>query len=152
MPVFINAQKNNHMENVTAQEQQNMDTVLRLLNNFKAGNLDVLDELVHDDFINHHAEEGMQDKAGFSKIVEMVHGAFSSFDEFDLKPAHLFAKGNMVAMMDQGEGKLNGEVYRHTDIHIFIMKDGKMYQHWNSFGLPCQKDVLMNFMPEKAAG
>ena len=134
------------MENITNQEKQNMDTILKLLGSFSDGNTNNLDDLIHDEFKNHHAPEGLQDKAGFHEIVKMVHGAFSSFDEINLTPTHLFTKGEMVAMMDSGSGKKNGNVYLHKDIHIFRMKDGKMYEHWNSFGLPTQRDVLMDFL------
>lgn len=136
------------MENVTAEERQNMDTIASLLQSFGTGNTDKLGELIHDDFKNHHAPEGLQDKAGFYEIVKMVNGAFSSFDEMDLKSNQLFAKGDSVAMMDLGTGKRKGKLYTHKDIHIFKMKDGKMYEHWNSFGLPTQRDILMNFLEE----
>ncbi|MGI9542367.1 MAG: ester cyclase [Cyclobacteriaceae bacterium] len=133
---------------VTEQENRNMGTIATILQSFGTGNTDKLDELIHDDFKNHNAPEGLQDKAGFYEIVKMVNGAFSSFDELDLKPAQLFAKGDSVAMMDLGTGKRKGKVYTHKDIHIFKMKDGKMYEHWNSFGLPSQRDLLMNFLEE----
>ena len=135
-----------NMENVTEQEQRNMDTILSLVSNFNVGHTDILDDLIHDDFKNHHGREGLQDKAGFYEIVKTISAAFSTMEGFKVTPIHLFAKGDMVAMMDVGEGTKNGRAYRHKDIHIFRMKDGKMYEHWNSFGLPCHKDMLMKFM------
>lgn len=125
-----------------------MDTILSLVNNFNVGNLEILNRLVHNDFKNHHAPEGLQDKAGFYEIVKMISQSFSTVEGFRVTPVHIFAKGDMVAMMDVGEGTKNGKTYQHKDIHIFIMKDGKMYEHWNSFGLPCQREVLMKFMEE----
>lgn len=74
----------------------------------------------------------------------MVYRTFSQFDEIDLKPQVLLAKDDQVAMMDTGTGKFNGKSYRHDDIHVFIMKNGQLFEHWNSFNLPCQRDVLMN--------
>lgn len=135
--------------NVTASEiteKRNMTTIRTLLNGFNTGNTEQLNQLVHKDFINHYAADGMRDRAGFHKIVKMVHSIFASFDSLELKPVLLFAKGNFVAMMDVGTGKKNGKTYTHTDIHIFKMKDGKMIEHWNSFGLPMQKQKLMDFM------
>ena len=49
--------------------------------------------LVHDDFVNHNAPEGVQDKQGSKEIIKMVHDTFSQFDKLDLKPEVLFAKG-----------------------------------------------------------
>ena len=49
-------------------------------------------------------------------------------------------------MMDTGTGKRNGKTYRHDDIHVYRLKDEQMYEHWHSFKLPCQREVLMNFM------
>jgi len=133
---------------VSNEEKVNMETIAKLLEGFGTGNTEQLDALIHDDFKNHNAPEGLQDKAGFYEIVKSVNKAFSSFDELDLKPAQLFAKGNMVAMMDLGIGMRNGKVYTHKDIHIFKMKNGKMLEHWNSFGLPSQRELLMNFLEE----
>lgn len=133
-------------DHMTERELQNVTAIGRLLEGFTTGNTDQVDELVHDDFVNHNAPEGVKDKQGFKEIIKMVHGTFSQFDALDLKPEVLFAKGDMVAMMDTGTGMRNGKTYRHDDIHVFRMKDGQMYEHWNSFNLPCQRDILMNFM------
>ncbi len=134
--------------NMTETEKRNVETITRLVKGFASGNTAQIDKLVHPDFVNHHAPEGLRDRAGFHEIVKQVHSAFSSFDEFALEPTHVFSKGDYVAMMDQGGGKRKGKPYTHVDIHIFIMKDGMMFQHWNSFGLPCQRDILMNLMAE----
>lgn len=131
-----------------AQEQRNVDTIKQILQGFKTGNVAQIDELVHEDFVNHHAPEGVRNREGFKQIVQQVHAMFSSFDDFDLQAAHIFGKGNYVAMMDQGRGTKNGKPYQHVDIHIFIMEDGKMKEHWNSFGLPSQQDILMKFMQD----
>ncbi len=129
-------------------EKSNLETIGKLLQGFSTGNTDQINELVHEDFKNYHAPEGLQDRAGFHEIVKQVSSTFGSFDELDLKPAHLFAKGDYVAMMDVGSGVRNGKEYSHVDIHIFKLKDGKMYEHWNSFGLPSQRDILLKFMQE----
>ena len=113
---------------------------------FTTGNTEQVDELIHDDFVNHNAPEGVKDKQGFKEIIKMVYSTFSQFDELDLKPQVLFAKEDQVAMMDTGSGKYKEKAYRHDDIHVFKMKDGQLYEHWNSFNLPCQRDVLMNLM------
>jgi len=134
------------MEHLTEKEQKNIEVIGKLLQGFTTGNTDQVDTLVHYDFINHNAPEGVRDKQGFKEIIKMVHGTFSQFDELDLKPEVMFAKGDMVAMMDTGGGKRNSKTYRHDDIHVFKMKDGQMFEHWNSFNLPCQREVLMNFM------
>lgn len=130
----------------TETEKHNLETVRRLLRGFADGNLEQIDEIVHEDFTNHHAPEGLQDRDGFRTIVEQVHGAFSALDSFSLEPAQLFARGDHVAMLDIGQGTMAGQTYRHRDIHIFVMKDGRMFEHWNSFGLPSQRDQLMAFM------
>ncbi len=133
-------------EQYTETEKKNMETVRRLLHGFADGNVEQIDELVHKNFTNHNAPEGLQDRDGFRTIVERAHGAFSTFDTFKLNPVQLFAKDDHVAMMDVGEGSKDGRPYCHADIHLFVMKDGKMFEHWNSFGLPSQHDQLMTFL------
>ncbi len=136
------------MDNLTEIEQKNIQTIGRLLQGFTTGNTDQVDELVHNDFVNHNAPDGVKDKEGFKEIIKMVFGTFSEFDSLNLKPEILFAKDDMVTMMDTGTGERNGKTYLHNDIHIFKMKDGQMIEHWNSFNLPRQQEVLMNFMQE----
>ncbi|WP_411030134.1 ester cyclase [Spongiimicrobium sp. 3-5] len=134
------------MSNLTEVERKNIEAIGKLLQGFTTGNTDQVDTLVHDDFMNHNAPEGVKDKAGFKEIIKMVYGTFSQFETLDLSPEILFAKDNWVAMMGTGTGKRNGKIYKHADIHIFKMKNGQMLEHWNSFNLPCQREVLMNFM------
>ncbi len=136
------------MENSEEKEKQHINTIGQLLQGFMTGNTDQVDDLVHDGFINHNAPEGLRDKKGFKEIIKMVYSTFSQFDNLDLKPEVLFAKDDMVAMMDTGFGLRNGKEYRHDDIHVFKMKEGKMFEHWNSFNLPCQRDILTKFMEE----
>jgi ketosteroid isomerase-like protein len=138
--------KNVEMDNYTDKEKGNIEVIRRLLQGFTTGNTDQVDELIHDDFVNHNAPKEVKDKQGFKEIIKMVYGTFSQFERLDLKPQVLFAKDDQVAMMDTGIGTFKGEPYRHDDIHVFKMKDGQLFEHWNSFNLPCQRDVLMNLM------
>ncbi len=131
----------------TEQEIKNMETIKGILNCFVSGDTEPLDGLVHDSFINHHAPQGMQDKAGFFNIVSNINGMFSSFR---VEATHLFAKDNYVSMMDTSYGKLGQGEYSHVDFHVFIMKDGKMYEHWNSYGLPCARDMMTAFVEENS--
>ncbi len=145
---MVEEQVEARLAEIEATEKANMETIGKLLQGFSSGDTEQINELVHADFKNYHAPEGLQDRAGFHEIVKQVNGIFGSFDEIDLKPAHLFAKGDYVAMMDVGSGTRNGKEYSHVDIHIFKLKDGKMYEHWNSFGLPSQRNILMKFIEE----
>jgi len=137
--------KINEMESV---EEANKNAILNLLQSFGTGDDSEIDQYIHPDFTNHHAPEGLQDRDGFHQIVKQVSDIFSQFESLDLKPVHLFAKGDYVAMMDAGTGVKNGKEYKHVDIHIFKMKDNKMHEHWNSFPLTSQQDILMNFIEE----
>jgi ketosteroid isomerase-like protein len=133
---------------MTQSEQQNVDTVAKLLNGFMTGNTDQVNTLVHDDFTDHFVPDGFKTKEGFKQTVKMAHEAFSQFDTLKLKPEIMFAQGDMVAMMDLGSGTRNGKSYQHVDIHIFKFKDGQLHEHWNSFNLPRQGEILMKFMKE----
>ena len=44
---------------MTKKEKQNVETIRKLVQGFADGNLAQIDDLVHEDFINHHAPEGM---------------------------------------------------------------------------------------------
>ena len=136
------------MDSLTDKEKKNIAVIGRLLEGFTSGNTQQVDELIHDDFVNHNAPKGVKDKQGFKEIIKMVYSTFSQFDELDLQPQVLFAKEDQVALMDTGTGTFRGKPYRHNDIHVFKMKNGQLFEHWNSFNLPCQRDVLMNLVRE----
>lgn len=133
----------------TEQELKNIESIRKILmQGFQQGDTTVIDEVVHDDYIDHYVTPEINNKAGFKEIVKMVNGAFSQFDELNLKPEVIFAKSDFVAMMDTGGGKKNGKEYRHVDIHIFRFENGLLREHWNSFNLPVQREVLMQFLQE----
>lgn len=125
-------------------EQKNIAAIKGILNCFATGDTEKLDDFVHPDFLNHLAPEGMQDREGFHEIVRSVGG---SFDSFRVDAFIIFAKGDKVAMLDKAYGEKNGHQYGdHLDFHIFRMEDGKMREHWNSFGLSSQRDKMMAFL------
>ena len=127
-------------------EQRNMQSIKGLLAAFGSGNTDHIDDFIDPEFINHMAPEGLQDRAGFHEIVKRVNSAFSLFESYKVEPAHIFSKGDYVAMMDIGHGVKNGEAVNHTDIHLFKMRDGRLLEHWNSFNLPSQGVQLQKFL------
>jgi len=137
------------IEKIEVKEKKNIESVIGLLTAFGTGETDKIDEYIHEDFVNHMAPEGLKDRAGFHKIVKNVNSVFAMFDSYDVKPAHIFSKGDYVAMMDLGFGVKNGNEFKHTDFHIFKMKDGKLLEHWNSFKLDSQEKNLQKFLAEK---
>ncbi len=137
---------NAEITEIEKKEKQNITSILGLLAAFGSGNTDKINSYIHKDFVNHMAPEGLKDRSGFHEIVKNVNASFSLFDSYDVKPEHIFSKGDYVAMMDVGHGVKNGKEFNHTDIHIFKMKDGKLFEHWNSFRLPSQEVKLTKFL------
>ena len=124
----------------TEQEQANMKTILKILEVWSGvESPDRLMELVHEDFTNHFAPPGRRDRASFIEAVKGVRGAMQSFEA---KSVTIFARGDWVAMRDESRGQHANGTFSGDDIHIFRMKDGKMYEHWNSFGLDNQLQKL----------
>ena len=112
------------------------DVVRRITNEaFMSGNVDVIDDLVADDYVDNDPLPGLEGKAGMKQLATMVVGAFS--DRKMLKD-DLYETGDVVvedwAMTGRHTGeflgvKPQGNEVTVRGIDIWRIRDGKVIEH-----------------------
>lgn len=103
---------------------------------FGQGNVELIDELVHEDYVDHGGIQGDMDRDGLKDFVQAVHAALSD-TEATLERA--VVDGNQIAWRWSMRGKHTGEfmgipasgnVIEVTGNDIGVMRDGKIAEAW----------------------
>jgi steroid delta-isomerase-like uncharacterized protein len=88
--------------------QENIAASQRLIEEaFNQGNLDVIDELVTDDFVDHDALMGDQDVAG---AKQSIAGYREAFPDIRIEIEDVFAAGDKVVYRWTGNGTFENEL------------------------------------------
>lgn len=100
-------------------------------------NVDVVDELVAEDFLNHAAPPGRQrGRQGLKDVVRMFEGAFP---DFRYEVEDVISEGEKIAVRDAFTGTHQGDFMgipatgnRVTmeAIHIYRFNEGRLAEHW----------------------
>lgn len=113
--------------------------VLRRFNEevFGKGKVELVDELVHPDFVDHTPPERVPpDRDGLKRFVEAVHAAFS---DTDASLERLVVEGEQVAWRWQMSATHTGEFMgvpasgnriEITGNDLGVMRDGKLAEMW----------------------
>jgi len=119
-------------------ESENKETVIRFNKEFlEQGNIEVLKEIVADDFINHTAAGTVPSNVeGLKQFIAMLHKGFSGFH---IHIHEQVAENDLVATRKTIEAKHTGEIMGHKATGkqvIFNVMDfvrlcnGKYIEHW----------------------
>jgi predicted SnoaL-like aldol condensation-catalyzing enzyme len=101
-----------------ANTERNKQTVARLFDAFRAGDVDAFDELIAEDYVQHNpqADNGLQAVKEFFRPVGPVDmEVYRVIAEGDLVSAHVHYKNWNMAAVD---------IWRFNN-------DGKMIEHWD---------------------
>ena len=129
------------------------DIVRRLTNEaFIGGNVQVIDELLADDFVSHDAPPGMAGtRAAFRALAEMVVTALSDrnveFDEYiDATDGRVVESWAMTATHTGDLFGLpgSGQQVRIRGVEIFRCADAKIVEHWGAVDM---SDVFEKAQP-----
>ena len=120
--------------------EQNKRLVTRALNEvFGGGNLAVVDEIFHPDFINHEA--GPRTPAGPEGLKMTVAWLRAAFNDVHYDIEDLIAEGDRVVARVTSSGHHTGQFigvpatgrrFEVEQIHIYRISDGKIIEHWSS--------------------
>ncbi|GAA3149344.1 ester cyclase [Nonomuraea roseoviolacea] len=121
------------------------DVIRRIVREvFEQGNVEVVDELLAEDFVDHslqHARffSAASDREGFKQMALMARNGLSGLKaELDL----VVAEGDLVAARVLATGVHDGPLMGVpptgkpvdlADFHYFRFKNGKVSEHWNQF-------------------
>ncbi|MGH2967431.1 MAG: ester cyclase [Solirubrobacterales bacterium] len=112
-----------------------------LLNRFydeiNAGNLDVIDGLVADDFVEHEEFPGISpDKEGVRQFFSMFR---SAFPDMRMEAHEVLAEGDLLCCRGTMSGTQQGEFmgvppsgkhFEVTGFDLLRVRDGKVTEHW----------------------
>jgi steroid delta-isomerase-like uncharacterized protein len=109
---------------------------------FNRGNVDVIDELVADDFVEHDPMPGATpDREGFKA---MVRGLREAFPDLHLDVEDQLVDGDRIAerwsCTATHEGEFMGipATHRHVEVHgmdISRLQDGVLVEHWTQLDM-----------------
>jgi predicted ester cyclase len=127
-------------------KETNIAVVRRLIDEgFSAGNIDVCDELVAPDSVEH--QRGL--KPGAEGTKDTIRILRSQFSDFHIEIEDLVATDDHVWFRNRATGVNTGSVFgrpatnRPIDIAVFDvvrLEDGRIVEHWGS---PDQMGVLL---------
>lgn len=115
------------------------DLVLRLYEDvFNAGRLDVIDELLSPDFLEHTPPPGCTpDREGARQWVTMLRRAFP---DLDIRPEEILVESDRIAARVAGIGThaeefmgvpATGKQVRIWGFDMFTLKEGRIAEHWS---------------------
>jgi predicted ester cyclase len=120
--------------------EQNTRLVRRALNEvFAGGNLEVVDEIFHPDFVNHEAgPRTPPGPEGLKMTVRWLRDAFSDL-HYDIQDEIVAGDKVVVRVISSGRHtgdfigfKPTGKKFEAQQIHIYRIADGKIIEHWSS--------------------
>ena len=124
--------------------EQNKQAVRRILDEmFFKGDLDVADELIHPDFVNHEAPPGsLQGPEGLKQTTAWLRGLWGEMradiqDEIcedDKVVARVIMHGRHLGEF-MGRPP-TGKEYAAQQIHVYRFENGKLIEHWG-----CRDDL-----------
>jgi predicted ester cyclase len=122
-----------------SQTDENKRITKRLLDEiFDAGNFDVMDELVHPQFVNHEAPpDNPQGREGLRETVVWLRGLWGPMRaevqdwicEGDKVVARVLMHGRHVGEFLGREP--TGKEFAAKQIHVWRIEDGKVIEHWS---------------------
>jgi predicted SnoaL-like aldol condensation-catalyzing enzyme len=98
--------------------EQNKQTVARVFDAFRAGDVDAFDELIVEDYVQHNpqADNGLQ----------AVKDFFAPVGAVDVEVHRVIAEGDLVAVHS------NYKTFNMAGVDIFRFNDdGKIIEHWD---------------------
>jgi len=122
--------------------EQSKQVVLRLINNvMNGGDIDVIDEILRDDFVNHGGEmtgtpPGMTQKQLFKRVAQDHR---DTMGDLRVDIVEVIAEGEDVVVRSILNARHTGEMFRMKPtgnqlrfpvIHMYRVRDGKVTDHW----------------------
>jgi steroid delta-isomerase-like uncharacterized protein len=105
---------------------------------FDQGNLDVVDEIVAEDFVDHAAPpQQSAGREGVKQVASMFQQAFSGW-RTDIEG--MICEGDTVAFWGTGHGvhagafmgvEATGKEISIPGMHVVVLRDGKIAEHWS---------------------
>jgi predicted SnoaL-like aldol condensation-catalyzing enzyme len=101
-----------------ARTEPNKQTVARIFDAFRAGDVDALDDLIVDDYVQHNPQAG--------NGLQAVKDFFAPVGPVDVDVHRVIAEGDLVAVHS------NYKTFNMAGVDIFRLNDdAKIIEHWD---------------------
>jgi predicted SnoaL-like aldol condensation-catalyzing enzyme len=98
--------------------EQNKQTVARVFDAFRAGDVDAFDDLIVEDYVQHNPQAG--------NGLQAVKDFFAPIGPVDVDVHRVIAEGDLVAVHS------NYKTFNMAIVDIFRLNDdGKIIEHWD---------------------
>ncbi len=135
--------------------ENNKQILKRLIDEaFNNRNLDILEEVLHPDFVNHQEVFPLEAKKGPDVFRELYGKFFDIFPNVKADYHHMIAEGDYVMARDTISGTNDGKIMGNPPtgkevafevFHLYRVKDGKLIERWgltDDLGLMKQLGVI----------
>jgi predicted ester cyclase len=104
---------------------------------FSQGKVEVLDELMTPDFVNHNAPPGMD--TGIAGVKQVIKAERTGFPDLKIELIRDFEQGDFVIQQVRATGthlgmafgtEPTGRKVSWNEIHIARVRDGRVSEHW----------------------
>jgi predicted SnoaL-like aldol condensation-catalyzing enzyme len=101
-----------------ATTEQNKQTVARVFDAFRAGDVDAFDDLIVEDYVQHNPQAG--------NGLQAVKDFFAPLGPVDVEVHRVIAEGDLVAV------HANYKTFNMAVVDLFrVNDDGKIIEHWD---------------------
>lgn len=101
-----------------ATSEQNKQTVARIFDAFRAGDVDAFDDLIVENYVQHNPQAG--------NGLQAVKDFFAPLGPVDVEVHRVIAEGDLVAV------HANYKTFNMAGVDIFrLNEDGKIIEHWD---------------------
>jgi predicted SnoaL-like aldol condensation-catalyzing enzyme len=101
-----------------ATTEQNKQTVARVFDAFRAGDVDAFDDLIVEDYVQHNPQAG--------NGLQAVKDFFAPLGPVDVEVHRVIAEGDVVAV------HANYKTFNMAVVDLFrVNDDGKIIEHWD---------------------
>jgi len=98
--------------------EQNKQTVARVFDAFRAGDVDAFDDLIVENYVQHNPQAG--------NGLQAVKDFFAPLGPVDVEVHRVIAEGDLVAV------HANYKTFNMAGVDIFrLNEDGKIIEHWD---------------------
>lgn len=128
-------------QDLTSQEEENREIAKRMVEEvFDKGNLDAIDELVAEDFVDHDAPPGMVIR-GPEGSKNMIRTFRKSFPDMSFEALDVITQGDRVVVRGVMRGTHQGPLMGFPPTHkrfegkgvsILRISGGKVREHWGA--------------------
>ncbi|WP_299532507.1 ester cyclase [Ulvibacterium sp.] len=120
--------------------KNNKEVLKRLIDEaFNNRNLDVLDEVLHPDFVNHQEVFPLKAKKGPEVFRGLYSIFFQIFSDVKADYTHIISEDDYIMARDfitgTNDGEINGNPATHKKVkfevfHLYRLQNGKLIERW----------------------